>query len=61
MQLSVGDSNLSGLRSNSIPIRHFLQPKEVCAEKNVSESIYEHENHERDRDRNDKTKKKWIA
>ena len=27
-------------------------------EQNVSESIFEHENHERDRDMNDKTKKK---
>ena len=31
----VHDSNLSGLRSNSIPIRHFLQPREVCAVKQM--------------------------
>ena len=54
-------SPLSGLRSNSIPIRHFLQPKEVCEVANVSESIFEHEimrERERERDANDNTKKK---
>ena len=53
-------SNLSDLRSNSLPIRHFLQPREVCAVTNVSKSIYGHENHEKDLDTNDKTKKKWC-
>ena len=56
----VRDSNLSGLQSNSIPNRHILQPTEVRAVKNVSESIIEHESHEKDRDTNDKTKK-WVS
>ena len=31
------------------------------SETNVSEGIFEHENHERDRDTNGKTKKKKIS
>ena len=55
----VRNSNLSGLRSKSLPIRHFYsQEKYAQWNKNVSESIIEHENHERDRDMSDKTKKK---
>ena len=49
----VRGSNLSGLRSNSLPVRHFYSQESM--RENVSESIFEHANHERDRETNAKT------